>query len=206
MAAGVVPQSSCSFRPAGVAFTQEAQVHGEGIGRQQHAAQVLGPRRAGRGKRARGRAGATAHHRRYAAHQRFFNLLRADEVNVRVDAPGGDDVALAGDDLGAGADDDVHTGLHVGVAGLADGGDAAALQADVGLDDAPVVDDQRVGDDAVVRLVVAGAVDGLALAHAVADRLAAAELDLFAITTRMEHRASERGRQLRTAAGATRIR
>ncbi len=34
--------------------------------------------------------------------------------------------------------------LHeVGVAGLADAGDAAVADADVGLDDAPVVDDQR---------------------------------------------------------------
>ena len=58
-------------------------------------------------------------------------------------------IALAGDDLGARADDDVHARLHVGVAGLADRRDAAALQPDVGLDDAPVVDDQRVGDHAV---------------------------------------------------------
>ena len=41
--------------------------------------------------------------------------------------------------------------LDVGIAGLADGGDAAVLDADVGLDDAPVVDDQRVGDDGVDR-------------------------------------------------------
>ena len=53
-------------------------------------------------------------------HQRLFDLLRADEVDVRVDAAGGDDQALAGDDLGAGADHDVDAGLDVGVAGLAD--------------------------------------------------------------------------------------
>jgi hypothetical protein len=112
---------------------------------------------------------------------RLLDLLRADEVDVAVDAAGGDDHAFAGDDLGARADDDVHARLHVGVAGLADGGDAAALDADVGLDDAPVVDDQGVGDDHVVRFVLARAVDDLALAHAVADGLAAAELDFFAI-------------------------
>ncbi len=39
--------------------------------------------------------------------------------------------------------------LHVGIAGLADRGDAAVDDRDVGLDDAPVVDDQRVGDDGV---------------------------------------------------------
>ncbi len=45
--------------------------------------------------------------------------------------------------------DDVDAGLDVRVAGLADAGDAAVLDADVGLVDAPVVDDQRVGDDGV---------------------------------------------------------
>jgi hypothetical protein len=199
MAAGVVPQSSCSFRPmapaaicwlsasraAGVALAQEAQVHREGIGRLQHAVDVLRPRRAGGGEGAGGRAGAAAQHGGHAAHQRLFDLLRADEVDVAVDAAGGDDHAFAGNDLGARADDDVHARLHVGVAGLADGRDAAALDADVGLDDAPVVDDQRVGDHAVHRLR-AGAVDALALAHAVADGLAAAELDFFAVAAGLQ--------------------
>ena len=74
----------------------------------------------------------------------------------RVDRAGGDDHPLAGDDLGARADDDVHARLHVGVAGLADGGDAAAAQADVGFHDAPVVDDHRVGDHAVDRVLRPG--------------------------------------------------
>jgi hypothetical protein len=66
-----------------------------------------------------------------------------------VDAAGGEDHAFAGDDLGARPDDDGHAGLDVRVAGLADGRDAAVLDADVGLDDAPVIDDQRVGDDGI---------------------------------------------------------
>ena len=77
-----------------------------------------------------------------------------------------------------GTDDDVHARLGVGVAGLADGHDAPALQADVGLDDAPVVDDQRVRHHAVHRPLRAGP---LRLGHAVADGLAAAELDLLAV-------------------------
>ena len=52
--------------------------------------------------------------------ERFVDLLRADEVDVRVDAARGDDHALAGDDLGAGADDDVDTRLDVRIAGLAE--------------------------------------------------------------------------------------
>jgi hypothetical protein len=110
--------------------------------------------------------------------QCFFDLLRADEVDVAVDAAGGDDVAFAADDFGARADDHVHARLGVGVAGLADGRDAPTLQANVGLDDAPVVDDEGVGQHAVHRTLFPRA---LRLRHAVADGLAAAELHLFAI-------------------------
>src|SRR5450432_699657 len=98
-------------------------------------------------------------------------------MDVRVDAARREEAALAGDDLGARADDDVHARLHVGVAGLADAGDAAVLDPDVGLEDARGVDDDGVRDDGVGD---AGAA-ALALAHAVADDLAAAELHLLAV-------------------------
>ena len=68
-------------------------------------------------------------------------------------------------------------GCDVGIAGLADAGDAPVLDADVGLDDAPVVEDQRV----VMTRSTQSAAFALALPHAVADDLAAAELDLFAV-------------------------
>ena len=44
------------------------------------------------------------------------------------------------DHLGARADGDGDPRLHVGVAGLADGRDVAVLDADVGLEDAGVID------------------------------------------------------------------
>ncbi len=113
---------------AGVALAQKAQVHGEGVGRLQHALHVERAGRAGGGQRAGGGAGAAAQHGGHAAGQGFFDLLRADVVDVAVDAACGDDVALAADDLGAGADDDVHARLRVGVARLADGSDAARLR------------------------------------------------------------------------------
>ena len=70
-------------------------------------------------------------------------------MNVRVDAAGRQDLALAGDRLGTRADDDVDAGLYVRVAGLADTDDATVLDTDVGLDHAPVIENQRVGDDNV---------------------------------------------------------
>ena len=99
-------------------------------------------------------------------------------MNVGVDATGRQDLALAGDRLRARADDDIDIRLHVRVARLADARDASVLQADIGLDDAPVIDDQRVGDDRIDR--AAGA-RHLRLPHAVADHLAAAELHLLAV-------------------------
>ena len=68
-------------------------------------------------------------------------------------------------------------GCVSGIAGFADADDPAVLDADVGFDDAPVVQDQGVRDHDVdaVRGIA------LALAHAVADHLAAAELDLVAV-------------------------
>ena len=100
--------------------------------------------------------------------------LRADEVHVAVDGAGGEDPAVARQDLGRGPDhqrrvDAVH---GVGVAGLADADDATVAHADVGLDDAPVVEDHGAGDDQVGRALGAG---GRRLAHRLADDLAAAE-------------------------------
>ena len=142
------------------------------------AAEVPRTRRATGGKGAVRRPGAAAEHGGDARHQRLVHLLRADEVDMGVEAAGGEDFALARDHLGAGTDDDGDIRLDVGIAGLADGRDAVAFEADIGLHDAPVIEDQRVGDDGVDRALLVG---DLALAHAVADHLAAAEFHLLAV-------------------------
>ena len=97
---------------------------------------------------------------------------------MRVEPAGGQNLALAGDDFGPGADDDRHAGLDIGIAGLADGGDQTITEADVGFDDAPMVKDHRIGDDGVDG---AAGPRSLALPHAVANDLAAAEFHLFAV-------------------------
>ena len=94
-------------------------------------------------------------------------------------AAGGEDLAVAGEDLGRRPDhesrvDAVH---RVGIARLADADDAAVANPDVGLDDAPVIEDHRAGDDEVGRALGAGA---RRLAHRLADHLAAAEDGLVA--------------------------
>src|SRR3954451_17989916 len=138
-----------------------------------------GPGRAGGGEGAVRRSGAAPKQGGDAGHQRLLNLLRTDVVDVGVEPAAGQDLAFAREHLGAGPDDDGDVGLDVGIAGLADGGDAVALQADIRFDAATVIEDERVGDDGVARALLAG---DLALPHAVADHLAAAELDLLAVT------------------------
>jgi hypothetical protein len=98
---------------------------------------------------------------------------------VAVDAAGREDPAVPGEHLGAGADDQVRVdAVHrVRVAGLAQRHDAAVADADVGLDDPPVVEDDRTGDHQVGRALRPG---GTALAHRLADDLAAAEDRLIA--------------------------
>ncbi|MNN44437.1 hypothetical protein D3C81_1587280 [compost metagenome] len=98
-------------------------------------------------------------------------------MDMRVDATGGDDLALGRDHFGAGAHRYVDARLHIRVAGLADHRDSPVLDADVGLDDTPVVDDQGVGQHQVHRFRG----QHLALPHAVADDLATAKLHLFAV-------------------------
>ena len=164
---------------AGIALACKGQVHRKGIRRLHHPHDVPRPRRAGGGQRAMRGPGAAAQHGGQAGMQRIVDLLGADEMDMRVHPPCGQDAPLARDDLGARADDDVHPWLSIRVARLADLQDAPVAQSDVGLPDARMIHDQRVGDDRIRR--PARAAD-LALPHAVADHLAAAELHLFAVS------------------------
>ena len=134
IAAGVVPQSSCSFIDDAPARSISSSAAGREALPLAEKARFTGSASAACSMRARchgpgvqvvadgagGRPGAAAAHGGDAGGQRLLDLLRADEVDVRVDAAGGEDLALPGDDLGARADDDVDAGLHVRVAGLAD--------------------------------------------------------------------------------------
>jgi hypothetical protein len=169
---GVVPQSSCSFSAqapasicstsaagsAGVALAGEAEVHREGVEAPRACARQMCQGPGVQVVASVPCAGPVPPPSMVVtpAHQRLLDLLRADEMDMRVDAAGGEDLALAGDRLGAGADDDVDARLVSGLPALPMA-TIAVLQADIGLDDAPVVDDQRIGDDGVDRALGARA-------------------------------------------------
>src|SRR5690606_22014116 len=86
---------------------------------------------------------------------RLEDLLGRDEVNVGVDGASRGDQMLSSHYFGGRADDQFRIDTHhgIGIAGLADFHDAAVLDANVTLDNAPVVQDQRVGDDQIQRAV-----------------------------------------------------
>ena len=127
IAAGVVPQSSCSLRPMAPASTCSLSASGRLALPLPRKPRFIGKASAACSMRAMCQgpgvqvvalvpvAGPVPPPIMVVTprHQRFFDLLRADEVDVRVDAAGGDDHAFAGDDFGAGADDDVDRRLDV---------------------------------------------------------------------------------------------
>ncbi len=166
------------FGLGAVAFAEKPEVHRESVGGLQHAPDIPRAGSAGGGVGARGGAGAAADHSGDARGDRRLDLLRTNEVNMAVDAPGGDDHSFPGHHLGAGANDDIHIVLNVGVARLANGVDFAVFDADVGLDNAPPVENQGVGNHQVYR---PGVAPDRRLTHAVADHLAAAKFHLIPV-------------------------
>src|SRR5712671_6534048 len=126
------------------------------------------PRRARGRQSAVRRTGTSTQHRGDARVQCVLNLLWADEVNMSIDAAGRDNLALACDDFSTGADDDVDSRLHVGVAGFADPRNEPITDPDVRLDDSPVIEDDGIRDDRIHGPFGAGA---LGLSHPVTDDL-----------------------------------
>ena len=153
-----------------------------------HALYVPSAWGAGGGKGTCSGACATADHGGDAAGQGLFNLLRCNEVNVRVDATRRNDVAFAADHFSARANDDVNAGLCIWIACFADGHNAAIFQTNIGLHNAPMIDDQCIGHDGVysaARLwACAGAIaSALRLRHAISNGFAAAKFGFISIAT-----------------------
>ena len=165
------------FGATGVALAEKAQIHRHLVSGLQHFAQIPGPRCTGGCLGTGGRARSTADHGGHARHQRLFHLLRADEVDMGINATGRQNTAFARDHFSPRANDDIDTILNIGVARLANAVNTSCLDPHIRLDDAPVVQNQGVGDHQIQR----GFVGHLTLAHAVADHLATAEFHFVAV-------------------------
>mmetsp|Transcript_24974 Transcript_24974/g.78726 ORF Transcript_24974/g.78726 Transcript_24974/m.78726 type:complete len:287 (+) Transcript_24974:1151-2011(+) len=164
-----------------VALAREAEVQWQGVRGLQHHLHLAWRRCTSGGIGAGRWPRASAVHRGKAGGHRVLDLLRADEVHVHVQAARSGDELLPRDGLRVHTHDHAwrHALHDVGVARLADAYDAAALDANVGLDNAQLrIDDQRVGDDHVQGVCRA---DARRLAHALAQDLAATKLALVSV-------------------------
>jgi hypothetical protein len=125
-----------------------------------------------------GGPGAAAEHGGDAGVEGVVDLLGADEVDVAVDAARGEDAALGGDDLRAGADGMVTPGCVSGLPAL-----PIAWMRPSRRRRRPCRRPVQSRIRALVSTVSAAPFGAgeLGLAHAVADDLAAAELDLLAV-------------------------
>src|SRR5262249_57966930 len=86
--------------------------------------------------------------------------------------------AFAGDHLRPRSDNDVDVGLHVGIASLADGGNAPILDGNIGLHNPPVIENERIGDHRINCTFDAGP---LRLTHTVTDDFPASKLHLLPV-------------------------
>ena len=139
----------------GVSLSQETEIHGPGFGALQHSREIPCAGSAGGSGGSGGRAGAAADHGGDAVGNRFVNLLRGNEMDVAIDAACGDDQVFACDHFGGCADDQlwIDSVHRVGISGFAHFHDAAVLDADIGFHDAPMIEDDGVGDDQVERAI-----------------------------------------------------
>src|SRR3984893_12567386 len=142
MAAGVVPQSSCSLSEQAPPLIISSRAAGRDalplpakprLTGNPSAAWIMRPMCQGPGvqvgrESAVRRASAAAEHRGDPGHQCLFHLLRTDIVDMRVKAAGREDLSLARDHLGAGPNDDGDIRLNVGITGLADPRNAISLE------------------------------------------------------------------------------
>ena len=119
-----------------------------------------------------------AQHGGHAGMQRILDLLRTNEMDVAVKTACGQDFTLACDNFCARANDNINPRLGIGIAGLAQRGNAAVAQRHIRFVDAGIVQNKRIGDHRISRAICAGY---LRLAHAVADHFPATEFDLFTI-------------------------
>ena len=169
-------------RQAGIPLTQKTEIHRHIVGALDHLGQIPWPRRTGGGIGASGRASTTTNHGGDAAHQGFFDLLRANKVNMGIDATRRQDRTFTSNHFRTRANNNIHSGLHIRVTGFADFYNTTVLDADVTFNHTPVIQYQRVGDHQIHRRFTVGwIIQHLALTHAITDHLTAAEFHFIAI-------------------------
>ena len=110
-----------------------------------------------------------------------LDQLWADEMHVRINAAGGHNLPFARNHLGSRTNHHprCNAGHHIRVAGFPDANDPSAANADIGLDNSPMIQNDRAGDDQVEGFVGGGRAGGLP--HSVSYDLSAAKFCFFAV-------------------------
>ena len=95
----------------------------------------------------RRRPGATAKHCRDSTGERLVDLLRANKMNMRIEATGRHDMPLGGNHLSTCTNHHTfgHASLNQWISRVADAGDASILDSDIRFDDAQ----DRVNDGGI---------------------------------------------------------
>src|SRR6266699_1581457 len=170
-----------------VSFDQEAEVHRKALHGFEHARYVPFAGRAGSRIGASCRSRPATDHGRRSIRQSFVNLLRRDEMNMTVDASGGDDPVFARDDFGGRANDEVRidTIHRVRISRLTDSYDAAVPNADITFDYAPVIDDDGVRYDEIENAAVVSSGHCAVLPHAVANDFASPKRDFITVDSKV---------------------
>ena len=105
------------------------------------------PRGAGCGISASGWTGSATKHGGHAGHQCFINLLRTNKVDMRINTTGSKNMALTGKYFSPRANNNINITLSIWITRLTYGKDTTIFDAHISFNDAPVIDDNRIGND-----------------------------------------------------------
>src|SRR5262245_10832826 len=165
-------------REARIALGKKPEIHGKSISGLEHSLNMPRPWRAGRSVSTGCRSCSSTHHCSQARVKGFFDLLRADVMNMCVDAAGSNNLSFACDRFSSWPNNDVNIRLHIWVTSFPDGRNTTIPDRDIGLHNSPVVKNHGVGDDCIHGSLVTRA---LRLAHAITNDLPASELHFVTV-------------------------
>src|SRR5882724_6673769 len=170
-----------------VSFAQKSEIHWPALRRFQHPRKIPCSRSTGRRVCSGRRTGTAAEHRSRTVGQRLIDLLRRDEMNMTINCPGCNNQIFAGNNLGRRTDNQlrIDTRHRIRVAGLPDLHNPPVSDANVCLDDSPIIDDECIGDHQVQHARRTVSYSATTLTHPVAYHLSAAKGDLVTISRKV---------------------
>ena len=122
-------------------------------------------------------ASAATDHRGHTRHQRCFDLLRANPVDVGVDTSCGENLPFTCNHFGCCTKRNGNIWLNIRIPCFTNFPDSAIFKTHISFDNAPPIDNEDIGNDRIGN----GISQHLRLAHPITNHFTATELDFFAI-------------------------